>query len=654
MSKDERVVHSRAEDLVATFSNSEFLSKKMCGIAGKLDFSGAIVPETIIRRMCAPIVHRGPDAEGFHTGPYIGLGQCRLSIIDLTEEANPPLGNEDNSIWIVFNGEIYNFRELRSELLKNDHIFRTKCDTEVILHLYEKYGTGCLKYLRGMFALAIWDSRKRLLFAARDRLGKKPFFYTKTPTGMLFGSSIGVIIADPDVSRKPNFAAIDSYLANQYVPSPLTAFSGILKLPPAHYLVCDAKGDFSVERYWCPPEAEKTTASEQEVQEELMRLLRQSVRLRLVSDVPLGVFLSGGIDSGVVTALVATETSSPVKTFSIGFEEQDFDELSYARTVAERYGTDHHEFVVKPSAADILPLLVKHYGEPFADSSAIPTYHVSRMAREHITVALSGDGGDESFSGYQHYRSTECWQRVDLVPVAVRRHIAGLMESALGTLPYSNLTARTIRGWHMIGSSLPERYRTQLSIVKDEEKDACYTPHFWSLLSENNVAAHYLDLRWDKYMDSWDWMARHDQHYYLPDCLMVKTDIASMANGLEVRCPFLDHKVVEFAATIPSSMKRNGDSGKLILRRAVQNLLPEEVLRKRKTGFGVPLAKWLRTDLKDMLMAVLLDEKAKKRGLFEPSFLKKMIEEHAERKRDWSTRLWAFLFLELWLREYVD
>jgi len=626
----------------------------MCGIAGKVDFTGALVPESAIRRMCDTIIHRGPDAAGFYTQPYIGLGERRLSIIDLSEQANPPLSNEDNSTWIVFNGEIYNFRELRSQLMEEGHTFRTKGDTEVILHLYEKYGTECLKQLRGMFAFAIWDSKKRLLFAARDRLGKKPFFYSRTPTSFIFGSAISAITVDPSVSVSPDFGALDSYLTYQYVPSPRTAFADVFKLPPAHYLLCDTKGNLRVEKYWSPPGREKTTAAEDEITAELMRLLRESVRMRLISDVPLGVFLSGGIDSGTVTAMMAAESSGPVKTFSIGFEDEGFNELPYARKVAERYATDHHEFVVKPAAADILPLLIKYYGEPFADSSAIPTYYVSKIAREQITVALSGDGGDENFSGYEHYQHTERWRKVDFVPLQVRLKVSGVMQAALGVLPYGNRTSKMIRGWHMVGSSLPERYRTELSIVKDQEKRASYTPYFRSLLNGGNGTARLQDPPWDNSMDSLNWMARHDLLHYLPDCLMVKTDVASMANSLEVRCPLLDHQLVEFAATIPSSLKRNSRGGKAILRRAIRSLLPTEVLHRRKTGFGVPLAKWLRTDLAGMLRETLLDERSAKRGLFQQGFLKRMIDEHLVQTRDWSNRLWAILFLELWFREYVD
>lgn len=626
----------------------------MCGIAGKIDFTGAVVPESVMLKMCATIVHRGPDAGGTHSAPFIGLGQRRLSIIDLSQQANPPLANEDESIWIVFNGEIYNFRELRSMLIKDGHQFQTHGDTEVILHLYEKFGVRCVQHLRGMFAFAIWDDVKKLLFGARDRLGKKPFVYSKTATSFRFGSSINAILADPDVSTSPNFHALDSYLTHQYVPSPLTAFSGISKLPAAHYLLCDAKGNLTTKRYWSPPMDLKAAASEQEIETELMRLLRESVRLRLVSDVPLGVFLSGGVDSAAVAALMASESAGPIKSFSVGFEEQNYNELPFARLVAERYGTDHHEIVVKPSAADILPLLVKHYNEPFADSSAIPTYYVSRAARAHITVALSGDGGDENFLGYTHYWDTERWNRVDFVPFAVRRQVARMMKAGLELLPYGNFEAKVTRGWRMFGSLLPDRYDLQLSVVKDEEKRAAYTPYFRSLLNEHNGSAHLTDLRWDRSMDEWDWMAQHDQNNYLPDCLMVKTDVASMANSLEVRCPFLDHHLVEFASTIPSSMKRDRQGGKAVLRRVVRNLLPQEILRKPKTGFAVPLAKWFRTTLRETLRGTLLDDQSAKRGLFEQSFLKRMIDEQAGGQRDWSARLWAFLFLESWFREYVD
>ncbi len=612
------------------------------------------MPESLILQMCAPVVHRGPDAGGTHSDPYIGLGERRLSIIDLAERANPPLTNEDATIWIVFNGEIYNFRELRATLVNEGHRFRTQGDTEVILHLYEKHGVQCVEHLRGMFAFGIWDSKRRLFFGARDRLGKKPFVYRKTPQAFQFGSSINVIRADPDTSSSPNFDAIDSYLTHQYVPSPLTAFTGICKLPPAHYVLCDTSGNLKIERYWSPHSERRTVASEQELETELVRLLKESVRLRLNSDVPLGVFLSGGVDSGTIAALMAMESSEPVKSFTIGFGEDGSDEFPFARLVAERYGLEHHEIVVKPSAIDILPLLVEYYNEPFADSSAIPTYYVSRAARAHITVALSGDGADENFLGYDHYRDTERWRKADFIPHPIRRQVSNVIRSGLERLPYGNLEARMVRGWRMFGSQLPGRYALQLSILKDEEKRAAYTPYFRSLLNGHNGSGHLTDLPWDESMDDWDWMSRHDQHYYLPDCLMVKTDVASMANSLEVRSPFLDHHLVEFAASIPSALKRDRQGGKAILRRAVQALLPQEVLRKAKTGFGVPLAKWFRTELRETLRGTLLDDKSAKRGLFKQEFLKRMVHDHLDGQRDWSSRLWELLFLETWFREYFD
>ena len=627
----------------------------MCGICGKVEFRDVPVDRSLIHRMCETVVHRGPDDEGIHTAPHVGLGQRRLSIIDLRPEAAPPLSNEDGSLWVVLNGEIYNFREEREGLVAKGHLFRTAADTEVILHSYEEHGTGCLSRLRGMFAFALWDSRRKILFAARDRFGKKPFFYAKTPSSFLFGSEIKAIATDPAVTLSPNYTAIDRYLAWQYVPGPLTAFSGIFKLPPAHFLVCTAGGSVAIERYWSPPDPVKTAAPPPEIEEEIMRLLGEAVRLRMVSDVPLGAFLSGGIDSAAVVALMAREGGRPVKTFSIGFEEESHNELPYARQVAERYGTDHHEFIVKPDAAEVIPLLVRHYNEPFADSSALPTYYVSKVTRAHVTVALSGDGGDESFSGYDRYGEILRWGRADFVPYSARHAVGACMAGLLDRMPYSNVTAKASRGFRMLGSRLRERYLLQMTMLKPQEKRACYTPRFRDLIArEAEGDDPVAGLPWDGSMDPLDWMMRHDQHFYLPDCLMVKSDVASMANGLEVRCPFLDHRLAEFAATIPSAMKRDSDGGKRILKRAVKDLLPPEILGKPKTGFGVPLAKWFRGELSDLLRGTLLDERASRRGLLDGRFVKKMVDEQIGGRRDWSNRLWAFLVLELWFREFLD
>jgi asparagine synthase (glutamine-hydrolysing) len=606
--------------------------------------------------MTGAITHRGPDDEGIYTAPHIGLGQRRLSIIDLTPEACPPLPNEDRTVWLVLNGEIYNFQQLRKQLQERGHRFATNTDTEVIIHLYEDDGVACLQKLRGMFAFALWDSTRKLLFCARDRLGKKPFCYTVTPKSFLFGSEIKVITTDPEVSVSPNYHAIDQYLTYQFVPSPLTAFEGIQRLRPGEYLTCDLKGNVKKQRYWEPLLYEKTTAPKEEIETELLQRLRESVRLRMISDVPLGAFLSGGIDSATIVALMAQESARPVKTFSIGFEEEAFNELPYARLLAERYGTQHHELIVKPNAAEVLPLLVKHYNEPFADSSALPTYYVSKMTRQYVTVALSGDGGDESFAGYDNYAAILDWNKWDVGPLWLRKMLAEGGRGLLNLFPQDNTAAHLRRGLAMFGAANTKSRRLQFgTILKPEEKRLAYTPLLRDLISrppvpEDPLAAY----PWKDGMDALDWLMRHDQSFYLPDCLLVKTDIASMANSLEVRCPFLDHELVEYAASIPSWLKRDALGGKLILKKTVTGLIPEQILYKRKTGFGVPLARWFRTDLAEMLRETLLDDQSAKRCFFHPWFLHKIVQEHMEGKRDWSNRLWAFLFLELWFREFID
>lgn len=606
--------------------------------------------------MCRTISHRGPDDEGIYTAPHIGLGQRRLSIIDLASGACPPLANEDRTVWLVFNGEIFNFQELRKKLQKKGHRFSTNSDTEVIIHLYEEDGVACLQKLRGMFAFALWDSRQKILFCARDRMGKKPFCYTVTPQSFVFGSEIKAITSDPEVSVSPNYHAIDQYLTYQFVSSPLTAFNGIKRLKPGEYLVCDLKGNVKTECYWAPPLSKMTSSPQEEIEEELLQRLRESVKLRMISDVPLGAFLSGGIDSATIVALMAQESTRPVKTFSIGFEEEAFNELPYARLLAERYGTEHHELIVKPNAAEILPLLVKHYNEPFADCSALPTYYVSEMTRQHVTVALSGDGGDESFAGYGNYAAILAWNKWDVWPHWLRKMFAEGGRELLNSFPNSNTSARICRGLAMFSAANVKARRLQYgTIVKPEEKRLAYTPLFRDLISKPPVPEDPLAAYpWDDGMDALGWLMRHDQNFYLPDCLMVKTDIASMANSLEVRCPFLDHEFVEFAATIPSYLKRDATGGKIILKRAVKELLPPEILNKPKTGFGLPVAKWFRNDLAGMLKETLLNGRSDHRGLFEQKLLKRMVNEHIEGNRDWSNRLWAFLFLELWFRQFID
>lgn len=628
----------------------------MCGICGKLVFQDCVPSRDLIRAMCNMLRHRGPDDEGIYIAPHIGLGQRRLSIIDLSLGACPPLTNEDHTIWLIFNGEIYNFRELRDRLLDQGHRFRTSADTEVLIHLYEEYGFDCLKKLRGMFAFALWDANLKILFCARDRLGKKPFLYARTPHSLVFGSEIKSITVDPEISISPDFVAIDRYLTYQFVPSPETAFDGIRRLRPGEYLTSDLAGTVRTQSYWEPPVAKPSVLPPEELEAEILRRLRESVRVRMTADVPLGAFLSGGIDSGTVVALMSMESIQPVKTFSIGFEEAAYSELPSARLVAQRFGTDHHEMIVKPDAAEILPILVRHFNEPFADSSALPTFYVSRITRQYVTVALSGDGGDESFAGYDNYRVILNWNRCARWPVPFRKLLAGGGRKAIGLLPRNNMAARVCKGLAMVAAANVKDRRLQYgTILKPEEKQWVYAERFRALISrppipEDPLAAY----PWIDGMDALDWLMRHDQRFYLPDCLMVKTDITSMANGLEVRCPFLDHEFVEFAATIPSSLKRDSSGGKTILKRALSEIMPAEILDRPKMGFRLPVAGWFRTELAPVLKETLLSETVERRGLFVPLALKRMIEEHVSGTRDWSNRLWAFLFLELWFREFID
>jgi asparagine synthase (glutamine-hydrolysing) len=624
----------------------------MCGICGVLRFDAGRVDPQFVERMCDTLVHRGPDAQGIWTDGPVGLGQRRLAIIDLRDVGVAPLANEDRTVWVTFNGEIYNFRELRAELAERGHVFTTATDTEVIAHLYEEYGTDCLQRMHGMFAFALWDAKRQRLFAARDRLGKKPFCYQRTATGFRFASEIRAILAVDDAAAQPNFAAIDAYLTHQYVPSPQTAFRGIEKLPAGHFLTCDRSGTLEVSSYWRPPSPPKLTESRTEIERRLRDTLRGAVRKRLVSDVPLGAFLSGGVDSSAVVALMAEESGQRVKTFSIGFDEASHNELPYARLIAERYGTDHHEFVVKPEAADVLPRLVEQYNEPFADSSALPTYYLSKLTRDHVTVALSGDGGDESFSGYASYEQVARWQHADVIPRPVRRALGGGVNRVLDLMPAQRHAARVSRAARMFAEDLPGRYALQMTLVKPQEKAATYTPQFESLIGESSNGTN--GLPWGPEMDAIDWMSRHDQSHYLPDCLMVKVDIASMAHSLEVRCPLLDHEVVELAAAIPSAMKRDATGGKLILKSAVRDLIPEPILTRHKTGFGIPIARWFRGELQPLLRETLLDAVARKRNLFQPAAIRRMVDDHVEGRRDWSNRLWAFVALELWFRRFID
>jgi asparagine synthase (glutamine-hydrolysing) len=626
----------------------------MCGVAGKLHHDpGTDVTAEEILRMTRVIRHRGPDDEGVWTASGIGLGSRRLAIIDLSPRARQPMTNEDGSLRIVFNGEIYNFQSLRTELLRRGHRLQSDGDTETVLHLYEDHGVDCLRYLRGMFAFALWDASRRTLFLARDRLGKKPLFYGDDGKTFRFGSEAKAIFADPGVSAEPDPVAIHHYLTYGYVPSPWSAFRGLRKLPPAHYLLV-RDGRLTVERYWTLRYRPKRTECEAALADELLTLLQEAVRLRLISDVPLGTLLSGGIDSSTIVALMRRLTSGPIRTFSIGFEQSRYDELAYARQVARRFETDHHELVVKPDALAMLPRLVWHYNEPFGDSSALPSMALCEMARGFVTVALNGDGGDEAFLGYDRYRGARLAQWYDVLPALSR----GLVAFGRRGLVRGGPKSWAYRGRRFLEALvLPprRRYARWITAFGEDRKVELYLPDFAGRLGGRD-SLDLLDAAYDA-SDAAEFVeasSHADVQMYLPDDLLVKMDIASMANSLEVRSPFLDHEVMEFAATLPMSIKLRGMTQKYLLKRVMHDMLPAPVLRRKKMGFGVPIDHWFRHELREMAYDVLLSERARTRGYFRPEIVRRCLDEHVQGAAHHHARLWSLLVLELWHRTFID
>ncbi len=606
--------------------------------------------------MTDTLTHRGPDDRGTFEEPGVGLGHRRLSIIDLSPAGRQPMANEDGSLLIVYNGEIYNFKELRKGLEERGHVFISHTDTEVILHLYEEKKEKCLADLRGMFAFAIWDRRLRRLFLARDRAGQKPLVYAEHEGGLLFASELKALLEVPGLSREVDDTSIHHYLTYQYVPSPRTIFRSIRKLPPAHYLFWSG-GGITVSKYWDLRYLPKhRLGSFQAYRERFLAIFNEAVRLRLVSDVPLGAFLSGGVDSSAVVAAMSLQGASPVRTFSIGFSERDYDEVRYARQVAERYGTEHHEMVVEPRALDILPRLVDAYNEPFADSSAVPTYYVSRMTRDHVTVALSGDGGDEALAGYRRYSVDRFLAWYLHLPAFLRE---GVIRTMVERLPRT----RRPRGFigqlkRFVSSVDPVRerqYVRYLCFFSEEQKKDLYTPEFSAAMSGEDSVGLVEELY--RLADGRDFLDRTlfvDTHSYLPDDILVKVDIAGMSNSLETRSPFLDHHLMEFAAACPVRLKLRGWKGKYLLKEAVKDLLPPAIVRRRKMGFGMPVAEWFRGDLREIARDVLLDRRALARGYFSRDGVTRLFEEHLDLRRDHGYRLWSLLFLERWFRRFVD
>jgi asparagine synthase (glutamine-hydrolysing) len=626
----------------------------MCGIVGIVRNDGKPVDEQLLSRMNDAIRHRGPDDDGFYVNGSAGLAMRRLAIIDLKSGAQP-IHNQDRSSWIVFNGEIYNYLELREKLEKLGHTFYTNSDTEAIVHAYDQYGTDCPKHLRGMFAFAIWNERTQELFLARDRVGKKPLLYAHVNGNLIFGSEFSALLLHPDISRDIQPEALDYYLSFMCIPAPLTAYRAIRKLEPGHWLRW-RKGQIELQRYWQPDFTKKLDISEEEAGERTVEILRDAVRVRLMSEVPLGAFLSGGIDSSAVVALMSQESSEPVKTFSIGFDEQDFSEIHHARRIAQHVGADHHEFIVRPDALEVLPTLVEHYGEPYADSSAVPTYYVAKETRKHVTVALNGDGGDESFAGYKRYLAMGLSEKYRRVPSFLRESV---IKQTVNRIPTSPLKGSRVKSAKRLldAVSLPrvDRYTRWVSVFNEETKKPLYSDFF----REQTRAADATGLlgEWFKRANGigiLDAMLLTDQMTYLPNDLLVKVDIAAMAVSLEARSPFLDHHVIEFAASLPQNLKLRGLTTKYVLKKALRKLLPNENLNRSKMGFGVPVGHWFRGKMQPFLREVILSEKASRRGLFKPDGVRQLIELHSHGERDYSQQLWTLLMLELWFNRFID
>jgi asparagine synthase (glutamine-hydrolysing) len=622
----------------------------MCGIAGIVSKDrGARMDGATIRAMCDAIVHRGPDDEGIYAQGPVGLGMRRLSIIDLAG-GHQPIFNEDRSIAIVFNGEIYNFPELRPELERRGHRFTTNSDPEVIVHLYEDMGPACVSQLRGMFTFALYDRTRDKLLIGRDRLGKKPMHYALAGDRLLFGSEIKSILAVAPELARIDHQALLQYMYFGYILDPLTAFLPIRKLPPGHLLEFE-RGELRIQQYWDLPQyATHSPSSEEECLVEMERRLAEAVRIRLISDVPLGALLSGGTDSSIVVALMARASSEPVKTFSIGFKQADFNEAPYARLVAERFHTDHHELILEPDIVGTVEKLTRSLEEPFGDSSMLPTYFISCLARQHVTVALSGDGGDEVFAGYDRYRTALHDRAFPWVPEWTRSLYRNHIHQRL---PYS-----------VPGRSLA--YSISLPWDKRYAEDVSLQPIFRELrlLSEDvlaraeqddplNALHHYIERAPAK--DPLSRLLYLDSKTYLPGDILTKVDRMSMLTSLEVRVPILDHVFLEWATSLTPEWKMRGGKQKYMLKKLAERVgVPREVLDRPKQGFALPLVHWTRHDLKDMIMSVLLQPRTLQRGYFKPEAVRQLLDEHFRQRRNHSGRIWRLLAFELWHRNYLE
>ncbi len=624
----------------------------MCGIAGFVDRAGPSEAQpddvqALVKSMCQVIRHRGPDDSGTYVGDGAALGMRRLSLIDVVA-GHQPMANEDGTLRVVFNGEIYNFRELRADLQARGHEFSTSSDTEVIVHAYEEWGEQAFRRLRGMFAIALWDARDRVLLLVRDRVGIKPLYYTESARRLVFGSEIKSLLASGELEPELDPAGLDHYLSYLYTPPDGSIFKGVRKLPPGHMLRWHADR-FEVLPYWNLPADEFFSGSEDDAAAMLRAVLADAVSSHMISDVPVGAFLSGGMDSSLVVGLMAEASSRPVRTFSIGFDEPQFDELDAARLVARHFNTEHHEFVVRPDAIGIVEALIEHFDEPFGDASAIPTWYVSEMARRHVTVTLSGDGGDELFGGYDRYLPHPRIEAFDRWTGSAGRWVAGK------TWP---LVPRGRRGRNFLRHVALDRrgrYADSVAYFRPDEKAALLTPEMKARVPIGLAEASLIH-RFDRF-ERLDWrsqMMRVDFETYLPEDVLTKVDRMSMAHSIESRVPLLDQAVVRFAHSLPAHMKIRGHDRKHILKRAAASILPLEVLTKPKQGFGVPIGIWFRSGLREAVADVLQSPLARQRGYFDPRYVDTLIREHVSGVRQHTLRLWQLLIFELWHRRYLD
>lgn len=622
----------------------------MCGICGVVSFQPEIpIERSLLKRMNDSIRHRGPDDEGYYQDDQASLAMRRLSIIDLNT-GQQPISNEGGDVWVIYNGEIYNFKDIRAELEKRGHVFKTRTDTEIIVHAYEEYGDDCIGHFNGMFAIALWDARERRLLLARDRIGIKPLYYWAGHSGLVFASELKALILHPDVPRRINLAALDLFLTLEYVPAPHTIYEGIFKLLPGHTLTVE-NGEVKTRQYW-DVAYQPVSQSEAECEEALSDLINDAVRIRLISDVPLGAFLSGGIDSSTIVGYMSQNMSEPVQTFSIGFEDDSYNEVKYANAAANHFNTNHHVEVLKPDISSLVEQLVPHHDEPFADTSTFPTYLVSKLASRKVKVVLSGDGGDELFAGYDTYIAEKLNRLYGRLPDVMRQSVlpkfAGWLPPQSAKKGLINKVKRMVEG----GALDPSLQHTRwMMFLNSAEKEVLYQSDLRATLNDD-LSAVFFNAYFEK-ANRFDSLAQQqyvDIKTYLADDILTKVDRMSMAVSVEARVPLLDYRIVEFALNLPPHMKLKGSRTKSILRNAVKRFVPDLVLEKPKQGFSIPMKHWLKTSLKPMMLDLLSKDSLHQHGYFEHHVVSTWIREHLNGRVNHSHRLWSLMVFELWRR----